>query len=130
MTFNVEPGALRIESYLDNGPPFDEIGLMLFSHGVDSVGVALISRWQAILSRANQRGWLAGVDPRRYPRDFATYVRYCVALAHIAERIPRLSPLALSELDAFLAENAHDYAIKWIQGSREALAGWSGAATG
>lgn len=130
MTFNVEPDARRLEAYLNAEPPFDEIALMLFSHGVDSAGLAPISRWQALLSRAARCGWLAGVDPRRYPRDFATFVRYHVALARIAERIPPLSPMDLAELDDFLAEHAHQYAVRWIEDSREAWAGLAGSAAG
>src|SRR5205085_10170615 len=68
MVFNTEPSAAALEHYLDGvNPPYDELDLMLFSHGVESVGLAPIERWRAILRRV-PRGGFVGVDPRAYPR--------------------------------------------------------------
>src|SRR5205814_241746 len=49
MLFNTEPSARALAAYLDRAGRFDEIALMLFSHGVESVGLAGIERWRALL---------------------------------------------------------------------------------
>jgi hypothetical protein len=91
-----------VERYLDRRPPFVEIHLTLFAHGVDSVGLAPIERWRAIVHRATRDGRFAGVDPRAYPRDFASFVRYHHALARIGQRAPLPEPLPWATVEAFL----------------------------
>jgi hypothetical protein len=114
MVFNKQPSAERLERYLDSGDPYDEINLMLFSHGVESVGLVPIERWRSILQRARQRGRFIGVDEQAFPRDFATFVRYYTDLKQIPARYPPPAPLALSQLDAFLEEAAGHYPVQWI----------------
>lgn len=121
MTFNMQLSAAALERYVTCAGPFDEIYLMLFSHGVESVGLASIPRWRAILDRARRRGAFVGVNPRAYPRDFATFVRYYTDLKRtIPARYPLPQSLTLSELDAFLAASADHYPVRWE--SAEALA--------
>lgn len=79
------------------------------------------------MSQARERGWFVGVDPQRYPRDFATFARYHVALTQSAERIPLPAPLDLADLDAFLAETAGHCDVRWIEDHQGALATASGA---
>jgi hypothetical protein len=115
MVFNTGPSADAVERYLAQVDPYDEIFLMLFSHGVDSIGLASIDRWKSILRRARRRGEFLGVDERAYPRDFATFVDYHAEVrCKIAARYPRPGPLALSELDAFLEEAGDRYPIRWV----------------
>jgi hypothetical protein len=113
--FGVEPSAASAERYLDGADPtYAEIGLMLFSHGVDSVGVTPIERWQALLRRA-PRASFVGADPRAYPRDFATFARYHAALRRASgPRFPLPAPLTLDALDAFLRESGDRYAVQWL----------------
>lgn len=112
--FNVEPSAEALERYLDSTEPYDEINLMLFSHGVNSVGLASIDRWHSVLQRARRRGRFVGVDERAYPQDFAIFPRYRKAIQQaIAARYPMPRPLTLRELDAFLAEPGARYAVRW-----------------
>ena len=95
MVFNMEPSARALERYLRERGPFDEVGIMLFSHGVDSVGLARAERWQRL-------GQLIGVDAHAYPRDFGVFVRYHYALRErFASRYPLGAPLPLSELEPF-----------------------------
>ncbi len=116
MTFNKEPSAENLERYLDQSEPYDEIYMMLFSHGVESVGLVPIERWRAILSRACKRGEFIGVDEEAYPRDFATFVNYYTDLKKkIVARYPLPGPLALSQLDAFLEQRADRYSVQWIE---------------
>src|SRR5947199_8650234 len=92
--------------------------MMLFSHGVDSIGLVPIERWKSILHRARRRNAFLGVDERAYPRDFATFVNYHAAIPHtIAARYPLPGPLALSELDAFLEEAGDRYPVRWVEHS-------------
>jgi hypothetical protein len=101
-TFNTEDAAAPVERYLDQRPPFAEIHLTLFAHGVDSVGLAPIQRWRAIVNRATGTGRFAGVDQRAFPRDFASFVRYHHALKALGQRAPLPEPLLWAAVEAFL----------------------------
>ena len=114
MVFNMEPSARALESYLGRRDPFQEIGIMLFSHGVESAGLAPIERWLALARRAGSGGCLVGVDPKAYPRDFAVFVRYYFDLKQkFGARYPIPAPLPLRELDAFVARNEGRYEVTW-----------------
>ncbi|SFB92899.1 hypothetical protein [Streptomyces aidingensis] len=111
--FNTEPALRAASGYLDRAGPFGEICLMLFNHGVESVGVAGADQWRSLLARAGRRGeWLGG-EPAKYPLDFAQYARYHRALRRLPARRPMPAPLALSQLDAFLAEYGDRYRVRW-----------------
>ena len=114
MVFNTESSADRLERYLEVADPYDYIHLMLFSHGVDSVGLAPIERWRSEVRRARKHGGFVGVDERRFPRDFATFVRYHTDLKKIPARLPMPEPLSLSRLDAFLDRAGDRYPVRWI----------------
>ena len=115
MTFNKEPSAELLQRYVDWAqPPFEEIFLMLFSHGVDSVGLVPIEHWQAIIERARKRSGLIGVDAERYPRDFAIFLRYQRDLRRtIPARYPMPGPLSLEQFDDFLRNWAGDGQKAW-----------------
>ena len=76
MFFNMLPSLESLTRYLEEHPAFDEIALMLFSHGVRSIGLATIEEWDRCLSSARKRGFYVGVDTRAYPQDFAVFVNY------------------------------------------------------
>ena len=113
MVFNMEPSAQALERYLDASDPYDHIHLMLFSHGVDSVGLAPIGRWRSMLQRARKHGSFVGVDERRFPRDFAAFVRYHIDLKKIPERHPMPGSLPLTWLDEFLGRSGDRYPVRW-----------------
>jgi hypothetical protein len=102
-----------LERYLDTTDPYDEIRMMLFSHGVDSVGLVPIERWRSILGRARKRGVFVGVDEQKFPRDFATFVRYYTDVKKIPARYPLPGPLALSQLETFLEQAGDRYPVRW-----------------
>lgn len=112
--FAVEPSAEKLEEYLNSVNPYDEINIMLFSHGTESAGLAPVARWRSILERASTRGRLIGVDEEKFPRDFGSFIRYHEELKEIQARYPIPGPLALSQLDVFLAEAGERYPIRWI----------------
>ena len=114
MVFNKEPSADALEDYLRRERKFDDIYLMLFSHGVNSIGLVPIERWRQVLESAQQHGSFVGVDPEAYPRDFGVFVRYNPDLKRkITARYSIPPPLALPELDQFIAQSAGRYQINW-----------------
>jgi hypothetical protein len=112
MVFNTEPSALALERYLNASGPWDEIGLMLFSHGVDSVGLVPMERWRALLARARRYGRFIGVDERAYPRDFRVFVQYHRDCRRLPERYPMPEPLDLASFDRFLADAPTAYRLE------------------
>jgi hypothetical protein len=114
VTFNTEPSAAWLERYLDDAGPYDEIAMMLFAHGADSIGLAPIERWRGILNRARHRGMFLGVDERDYPRDFATFARYHAALPKLPEGQPSPEPLSWPELEAFLEGAKNRFPVRWL----------------
>jgi hypothetical protein len=114
MFFNSERSAVLLDRYLDERPAFEEIYATLFSHGVDSVGVAPIMTWRDLLRRATRHGTFVGVDESAYPRDFGVYTRYHSDLIRkIEARYPMPVPLPVDELERFLAENEGRYRVQW-----------------
>jgi hypothetical protein len=111
--FAMELPLAFLERYLDGADPYDHINLMLFSHGVDSVGLVPIERWRSLIGRARKRGAFVGVDEQRFPRDFATFIRYYTEVKKIPARYPLPGPLALSHLDAFLERAGDRYPVRW-----------------
>jgi hypothetical protein len=111
--FPVEPSADALESYLDGSDPFDEIGVMLFSHGTESAGLAPISRWRSLMERATEKGYFIGVDEEKFPLDFATFARYHDEIQKIPARYPMPGPLTLGQLEDFLEREGHRYDVRW-----------------
>ena len=106
-TFNGEPAASALEAYLDGlAEPYDVIDLALISHGTDSIGLASLDRWRGLLARARQSGRFSGVDERRYPADLAAFARWRERLQESRPRHPVPQPMALSQLDEFVADAA------------------------
>ncbi|GAA1110249.1 hypothetical protein [Nocardiopsis metallicus] len=86
--FNKEPSLRALEEYLDRSPAYEEIRMGLFSHGVESVGLARADQWQAVLDRATKVGTFLGTDPSAFPRDFAVLFRFREELAKVRGRQP------------------------------------------
>jgi hypothetical protein len=114
MVFNKEPSLRALQAYLDGTGAFDELFMMLFSHGVDSIGLPSIEQWREPLRRARVKGAFLGVDERAFPRDFAVFIRYYFDLRRkIHARYPMPPPLPLKELDEFLDHHHGRYAVQW-----------------
>ena len=101
--FPVQRAALDLAGYLGR-EEYDEIGVMLFSHGARSRGLVGARSWERLARRARVRGELLGVDPDRFPADFAVFAHYTDALRRLPITQPHWRPLAvpdaLSELAA------------------------------
>ncbi|MEV0232604.1 hypothetical protein [Nonomuraea sp. NPDC050786] len=102
MVFNSERSRKGLLSYLDGGEPYDEIRMALFSHGVESPGIAPIDAWQDVLARARKVGVFAGVDPRAFPRDFAVFARMHRDLSRVRTTYPMPLALPLSRVEEAL----------------------------
>lgn len=114
MVFNKQPSARQLSKYLDERRPFDEIGLTLFSHGTDSIGLVSIDQWRELLARARKRGFFIGADEQTYPRDFATFIRYHNEFPReIPARYPMPGPLHIDQLRDFLQEYGGFYDVQW-----------------
>ena len=115
MTFNVQPDLEKLQDYLNSTIPYDEIYMMLFSHGTDSVGLASIEEWRTALKQAKQRGEFVGVDETAYPRDFASMINYHNELKEkISERYPLPDSMTLKQLNEFLERRGDSFAMQWL----------------
>ncbi|MBA8824823.1 hypothetical protein FHX42_002170 [Saccharopolyspora lacisalsi] len=104
--FNTRASHEALRDYLDEAAPYDEIRLMLFPHGVDSIGLAGVDEWRELAGRARKVGTLLGVDPRAYPRDFAALARSHREFARIRERYPQPRPMRLDAAVEALPRNS------------------------
>src|SRR6266516_6825335 len=87
---------------------------MLFSHGVDSIGLVSIDEWRRIMMLGSKRSYFVGVDESAYPRYFAVFVRYHDELPRkIQSRYPMPPPLSLEEFDEFLEQTNGRYRVEW-----------------
>jgi hypothetical protein len=91
--FPVRSAAAALEDYLRRAEPYDEIDIMLFSHGVRSEGLADVGTWRRLAGLARRRGDLLGVDARSFPADFSVFARYGPALARLPSAAPPFAPL-------------------------------------
>lgn len=110
MPFNIEQSLRELEDYLDAAGCPDEIQVLLFSHGVESIGLARIDQWQRVAGRAGKVGTLVGVDANAYPRDFASLVRAHRELSRIRHRHPMPRPLSPEEAEPVLRGSS---AVRW-----------------
>jgi hypothetical protein len=94
--FGIEGSAERLDRYLSSGDPYEQVGIMLFNHGMEGAGFAPI-----------------GVDERKYPRDFAAFKDYHEQMRRLRPLVPIPDRLSLDELDAFLADAGDRYAVEW-----------------
>jgi hypothetical protein len=101
-TFPVQPSLHEARRYLAATDPYEDTALLMFSHGVDSIGLAGPREWKDLLGGVH----LMGVDERRFPADFPVFARYGPALRRDRPRWPlpqeRLPLSVLDDLEAAL----------------------------
>lgn len=76
LAFIVEDSAEDLQAFLDRSKTFQEIYMMVLSHGKDSAGRTPLSRWEDLMNRAAFGQGFIGTDPQEYPVDMAVYARY------------------------------------------------------
>jgi hypothetical protein len=108
MAFNTGVSLSSLTRYLDTHPAFEQIYLMLMSHGVEGIGHVPIEQWMKLLDNASQRGRLLANTPQYYPRDFASFLRLQGELESelAAHSIPLLPHLTLDEVMRFVNKSA------------------------
>jgi hypothetical protein len=94
--FPVQSAARDLSRYLAS-TSYDDVDVLLFSHGVESRGLADARTWQDIAGRARRRGRLLGVDARAFPADFAVFARYTSALRSLPDGGLPWSPLTIDD---------------------------------
>lgn len=114
LSFMTDPDADRLAAFLDSdGDQYDEVYLSLFSHGVDSLGLATVDRWRSILEGTSGRGSFLGVNPDAYPIDFGTYVRYNREFPRrIADRHPLAAPMPFDDFEREM-RSIEGEAVRW-----------------
>jgi hypothetical protein len=115
MKFNMQPSLEWIMQYLDGTDPYDEIYTMLFTHGVNAVGLPTIGEWRAVVDRARKRGEFIGISEDKFPLDLAAMIRYYNDLPRsIPARYPMPGFLTLEQLDHFIQISGDRYPVRWI----------------
>lgn len=74
--FNVESAAEDLEIFVNNSEKFEEIYMMILSHGKKSIGYTPASHWESIMEKATNKHSFIGTNPEKYPVDLAFYSRY------------------------------------------------------
>jgi hypothetical protein len=94
--FPVCSAAADLAAHLDTAA-YDDIDIMLFSHGVHSQGLADAHAWQQLADRARRHGRLLGTDPSAFPTDFPVFVRYTQALRSLSDAVTPWRPLSVAD---------------------------------
>jgi hypothetical protein len=102
--FPTSQSAQALSDYLD-GHTFDEIDIMLFSHGTRSRGLAEVDRWEELANRGRRRGRLLAVERSAFPADFITFARYTPALRRLPRARRPQSPLPVQTALVDLSES-------------------------
>jgi hypothetical protein len=102
MTFNMRPSLDWARSYLERTDRFDCIHLMLFAHGVNSVGLPPIDDWRRLLALARRSGSFLGVDEVAYPAHFAVFASYHMDLRKLPASYPVPEPVPWADFARFL----------------------------
>ncbi|MBO0777124.1 MAG: hypothetical protein J2P34_12505, partial [Actinobacteria bacterium] len=100
--FGTRPSLERLEGYLSDTSPYDDIRLTVFPHGIESIGLAGIDEWQRPLGRARRHGGLLAVDSAHYPRHFRALTGFHRDLRRLP-RTPALPPLTWEAARDFLS---------------------------
>jgi hypothetical protein len=103
--FGSRPSVDRLTDYLSATPPYDDIRLTVFPHGMDSIGLAGIGEWQQMLGHARRHGQLLAIEPDHYPRHFRALTGFHRELSKLP-RIPAGPPLAWDAARQYLASHA------------------------
>lgn len=112
MTFNMEPSLHWVRRYIEEAEAFEHVHLMLFAHGVNSVGLPPIEAWRTVLDLGTKGGSFLGVDPDAYPAHFAGFARYHTDIAKLPGRHPLPDPLPLSRFERFVEESGGRYPVR------------------
>lgn len=111
-TFNAGPSHRRLLDYLQQAEPFDDMHVMIFPHGTESVGLPSLEDWRAVLRQARRRGSFLGLDEAAYPFHFSALARYHMDIGSIGARFPLPPALGIESFERFLRESDGRHAVK------------------
>jgi hypothetical protein len=94
--FPVQSAADDLRAYLDEAG-YDDIDIMLFSHGVSSRGIAEARTWEQLAHRARRQGRLLGTDPTAFPADFPVFVRYAKQLRALPQADGQFTTMSVED---------------------------------
>lgn len=115
MAFNTGNSAIVAEKYLQKEKPFEEIYMTMISNAVKGIGQVPVERWQAILQHATKKSSLLGTNPKIFPTDIGSFVRYHQDLKRfLPEEFDLFKALTIDELKQFLNENKGKYPVEFI----------------
>jgi hypothetical protein len=60
-----------------------------------------------------EKTWTSIVAEEKFPKDYATFIRYHTDLKKIPARFPVPEPLTLDQLDGFLERFGDHYPVRW-----------------
>ena len=103
--FGTQPSLDRLADYLARTHGYDDIRLTVFPHGADSIGLASIGKWQAVLRNARQHGQLIAIEPGHYPRHFRALTGFHRELSRLP-RVPALPALGWDTARQYLATHS------------------------
>jgi hypothetical protein len=103
--FGTQPSLDRLAGYLSGTPGYDDIRLTVFPHGAESIGLAGIGEWQAVLRSARQHGQLIAIEPGHYPRHFRALTGFHRELSRLP-RVPAPPTLGWDTARQYLAAHA------------------------
>mgnify|MGYP006296620815 FL=1 len=110
--FSGRKSAEHLLEYLDRVDPYQYIYIMLLSNGMDPVEGVSIEDWRAVLRRATVRGEFVGVDEKKFPYDFASFLRYNTDLQEqIPFRYEMPSHISLEHFETFLKAHGQRYNV-------------------
>ncbi|KEO75747.1 hypothetical protein [Anditalea andensis] len=105
MKFNMETSAARLKEYLEKSDQYDEIYLMLFSHGTEGIGFTGIEDWKKIIGKSRYKNDFLGVDTEKFPWDLGSMIMYNKDFQEkITDRYTFGTPLTFEKLDGFYLE--------------------------
>jgi len=110
--FPVEEAASDLAAYLDTAT-YDDVDVMLFSHGVRSRGLADARTWQQLADRARRRGRMLGTDPSAFPADFTVFARYTRAMRSLPDATTPWRPMSVEEAIAGLTADSRLRVQRW-----------------
>jgi len=114
MVFNGRNSANRLERYLDGSRPYDNIYMMLLSNGIRPIEGISVDDWRVALNKARVKGQCVGVNERKFPYDFASFLRYNRSLQEsIPTRQEMPDAATVEELESFVARHGHHYAVQF-----------------
>lgn len=91
--FAVQPALDGLNDFLEQSPPFTDVDVMLFQHGVMSAGIARPDAWDKVIRAHGARPHFPGLVRSKFPHDIGYLGRYGRALSTLPSAEKPWQPL-------------------------------------